>query len=178
MENVIEKKQPDYSKAIEFMLAHSKMVAQDAENSYFHQSIEKLYKWYIQCNQAESPSEGYLDTLRVVRIKRGLPKYVFAAFRENLDSDDAKEFARCFLSGCYMVVRCVHFSKKFVEENLITNPKGKYKLYALPSELKEVFKESTLNINKDGSAVALAKSTLTDWIYASSHYQMLEVSDF
>ena len=166
----------DYSRAVEILLSHSKMVAEDAQASYLHRSIEKIYKWWIQCDQSSIPKEGYIEGLRVIRLNRGLPKYVFSVFK-SLNSEDAEPYARTFLSGIYMVIPCVVFSKSFVEESMAHGRTKKLTTLALPEELRDRYKESTLRKNIDGTMICLEKSDLTDWIYYGSHYKMLELTD-
>ena len=164
----------DYSKIVDLMINASDMIAKDAANSYMYHSIELIYRWYLECHQNEVPVTGYLETKRVVRLKRGIPKYVLNFLKVNPDDDTAQEFSRTFLSGLYMVVNVLHLSKEFAEK--CSKQSGKGKVYSLPEELKEKYQETTWRFNSDGSAIVLAKSYLTDWICAGSHYQMLEVS--
>lgn len=167
----------DYSEIVSKMLSASRLVSEDAkgnEFSYITRSVEKLYRWFIQCDQGRDLKDGYVECLRVVRIKRGLPKYLLQTIN-SIETEDAGEFSRLFLSGLYMVVGATHFSKEFVDKNMRKLIRKDYYLYTIPEDLKDRYEESTLRINLDGSAVCLKRSNLTDWIQSSSHYQMLEL---
>lgn len=175
----MEQKEINYSRVIDMMLKYSDVKEDAGDNlSYMYPNLEKLAKWYVQCDQERKPDAetGVLECLRIVRIKKGIPKYALNAMKAD-KADDACENARVFLSGMYMVVKCLIVSrdKLYGDMNI-----GSLKrpLFKLPDEFSSTYQESSLRENNNNTYIFLAKSSLTDFIWLGNHYKMLEVSDF
>lgn len=168
----------DYSNIVDMMLKNCSVLNEDSQSSYMHHSIERICRWFVQCDQRNYPEEGYKECLRVIRLRRGIPKYALSSICKNTtDTDDAVENAKTIFGGCYMVVKCVLLSEELLNSPDIKHGTGKYTYYTLPKELKSVYEESTLRFNIDGTAIVLAKSGITDYITTGGHYKMLEYGD-
>lgn len=135
----------------------------DKDQKWALTSMSKLTRMAIDSDQDYIPSTGYVECSRVIRLKKPIPNYIFTVL--NME--------KVVLSGVYIKVEGILFSKDYVDNNLRVG-KNRYDTH-LGTDFPE-YRVSTIQDIGNGCFFMMKRGTIADYLEYGKNYEVFKLS--